>query len=380
MKKLILISNYVNDNQHSMLNFFSMLKHGYKEANIEVTSMSPKVIFGLFSFNYFYLNKVFGYLDKFLIFPLVLIFTRLKNSVLDSSVHYHICDHSNSFYLLFLPNSKTIITCHDVLAIRGSLGFKDSYCKSSFLGKWLQKIIFYSLSKAKKIAAVSNFTLKQLTELEKKNLTPVKKRKVIHNALQKEYFKASSSKNNFNPGLFPELKFTPYIFHLGGSHKRKNRILLIEMMYSLHNHWNGKIIFAGEKLSTEEVELIDEYQLKSKFVIIENPDIEKIKFLYSNCEAFIFPSFAEGFGWPIIEAQACGSPVITSNIQPMMKEIGGEAALYADPKSPIEFGQKFLSLNDLELKKKIVIRGLKNCERFRGDQMIETYISFLYGE
>ena len=69
-----------------------------------------------------------------------------------------------------------------------------------------------------------------------------------------------------------------------------------------------------------------------ELVSVQNEDLRA---LYSTATALLFPSFQEGFGWPIIEAQACGCPVITSNRTPMT-EVGENAAIYINPDSPEE--------------------------------------------
>jgi glycosyltransferase involved in cell wall biosynthesis len=86
----------------------------------------------------------------------------------------------------------------------------------------------------------------------------------------------------------------------------------------------------------------------------------------------IFPSFQEGFGWPIIEAQACGCPVATSN-RPPMNEVGGNAAIYIDPDNPESAAaavQRALSRID-----GIRELSLANAARFKCSTMIDSYLS-----
>ena len=99
--------------------------------------------------------------------------------------------------------------------------------------------------------------------------------------------------------------------------------------------------------------------------------------------AFIFPSLAEGFGWPIIEAQACGCPVITTDAAPM-NEIGGTAATYiqvlkmtADPQAWAQ--QAATTLENLitmpeTQRLALVNQGLANVARFNADGAIEGYL------
>jgi glycosyltransferase involved in cell wall biosynthesis len=91
----------------------------------------------------------------------------------------------------------------------------------------------------------------------------------------------------------------------------------------------------------------------------------------------IFPSYSEGFGWPIIEAQACGAPVITSNKAPMMTEVGGNAALYADPDDPISFANQFRKLNNEVFRADVIRLGFENAKRFNFENTINQYIELI---
>src|SRR5690606_1199437 len=106
---------------------------------------------------------------------------------------------------------------------------------------------------------------------------------------------------------------------------------------------------------------------------IIKPDHKLLVALYSACDAFIFPSFTEGFGWPIIEAQACGAPVITSNIGALL-EVGGGAAMHRDPYNPKEFADAFLSLSEDVVRAQVIQRGFQNIKRFDAEKMMQAYL------
>jgi glycosyltransferase involved in cell wall biosynthesis len=114
--------------------------------------------------------------------------------------------------------------------------------------------------------------------------------------------------------------------------------------------------------------------LRERARIIVKPDHNTLVALYSSCEAFIFPSYSEGFGWPVIEAQACGAPVIASNIEPM-PEVSGGAALYADPSDPEAFAEALLTLQNLTTRALLVQRGFANSGRFEPAHMIQAYLN-----
>lgn len=374
--KIILIGNYKPDKQYSMLIFEALMAEGYFKSKLFVSIIRPSEILGKLALRKQSLIKWFGYLDKFLLFPVFILFLRLKNLMLMNKVNYHICDHSNSFYLHFLPKNKTIITCHDVLAIRAGLGFTDTYCSATQSGKVLQKIILNALSGANKLAAVSKFTLKQLKDIDtKSNIT--KNWIYIHNALSEKFMPLSQNQVWVALDRFQELKYKTFILHIGSDLERKNRKLLIHMIYELQNNWDGILVLAGEPLKEDLLELIQILNVSDRILQIHNPTNIEIIALYSICQAMIFPSYSEGFGWPIIEAQACGAPVITSNKAPMMNEVGGNAALYADPDDATSFASQFLKLKDKKFRNEMVRLGFENAKRFNFDNTIQQYVELI---
>ncbi|REH01897.1 glycosyltransferase family 4 protein [Flavobacterium aquicola] len=374
--KVILIGNYKPDKQFSMQIFEALMAEGYKKSKLQVSVIRPSEIFRKLAFNKPSLIKWLAYIDKFLLFPVELIGLRSINFILSRKVSYHICDHSNAFYLYFLPKSKTIITCHDVLAIRAGLGFTDTYCTATKSGEVLQKIILRALSGANKLAAVSKFTLNQLIAIDNKPYIS-KNWTYIHNALSEKFMPYQEDQILDVLNKFQQLKDKAIILHVGSDLERKNRKLLIHMIYELQNNWNGILVLAGENLNTELQELIKKLNVSDHILQIHNPTDKEIIALYSMCDAMIFPSYSEGFGWPIIEAQACGAPVITSNKAPMMNEVGGNAALYADPDDAKSFADQFLKFSDKEFRNEIIRLGYENAKRFDFDSTVRKYVELI---
>ena len=107
---------------------------------------------------------------------------------------------------------------------------------------------------------------------------------------------------------------------------------------------------------------------------IVSPSSALLRALYSKASALLFTSLVEGFGWPIIEAQACGCPVITSNREPM-KSIGGkDAALLVDPDRPAEaaktIGDRWQWLSSRK------DASLGNAARFSQQKAADEYFAF----
>jgi glycosyltransferase involved in cell wall biosynthesis len=107
---------------------------------------------------------------------------------------------------------------------------------------------------------------------------------------------------------------------------------------------------------------------------IENKDLP---YIYNNAFAFLYPSLRESFGIPLLEAMACGTPVITSNTS-SMPEIGGPNAILINPENPDEITEKMLQLeNDQEFYSRQEEIGLHQASLFSwrqtAEQLLELY-------
>ena len=373
--RIIFIGNYEPDRQESMLRFTQFLYRGFREAGYECEIWQPTVFVGhLFKHTASGVAKWFGYIDKWILFPIIL-FWRLRNKNLRGpETRFHICDHSNAPYLKYLPPDRTGITCHDVLAIRGALGYKDAYCPATITGKILQKWILHNLGKAKLLGAASNLTISQLRALTDPPSDDKKDWRIIPLGFNADFKPMAPQQRNpllqsvnVDPGI-------PFILHVGSDQLRKNRRMLIDMTDVLGNNWDGIICYAGQPADEKLLSYAESLNVRHRVISVPNPDHETLVALYSACFAFIWPSFSEGFGWPLIEAQACGAPVISSNYDPM-PEVSNNTALHVDPTKPEEFAEAFLKLKDEKLRSDIIQRGLENCVRFEAHRMINGYLA-----
>lgn len=374
MIQIVLVGNYSKDKQESMNRFVNVLANGLNNHNIRFSIWNPVLLFG-----YFFkstnsgIGKWFAYIDKYFITPLVFYLRVFSNFITNKKVIYHICDHSNAVYIPIFPTNKVIVTCHDVLAIRGALGYKDAFCNSSNFGKILQKNILKNLNKNIQIAFVSKNTLNQFKEIGNP-LYPINY-KVIYNGLNDTFNKLSPFEIAHLKSKYIELPNINFLLHVGSNLERKNRILLVKMLKELSSNYNGIVCYAGQKPNEDILNLAYKLNVSNRIYFIEKPNHELLNLLYNTCDALVFPSFSEGFGWPIIEAQTCGAPIICSNIEPM-PEIGGAGVLFANPSSVNDFTQQFLTLSNLDNREKSIQLGFENAKLFSTQKMIESYIDF----
>lgn len=357
-----------------MIRFANILADGLKQRGISVEILIPKpILLGKDTISGKGLVKWMGYVDKWLLFPVALRLTvRDRSRKFGENVSYHICDHSNAPYLAHLPKNQTGITCHDVLAIRGALGFPSAYCAASRTGVMLQKWILKHLQNARRIACVSHLTLNQLYEVAGKQ-NPSAGWKVVHNAFNAEFVKTELREaTQILDGNGIHLP-RPFLLHVGSNLPRKNRRMLLQMIMQNGQLWPGHICFAGEPMDAVLTEEAIKLGIQDRVHSVPKPDHKTLCALYSLAFAFIFPSLSEGFGWPLIEAQACGVPVIASNLEPL-PEVTGGAALHADPHDAKSFASALQMLNDASVVNKLVEQGLKNSARFGLATMIDGYL------
>jgi len=137
-----------------------------------------------------------------------------------------------------------------------------------------------------------------------------------------------------------------------------------------------KLIYTGPSLD-REIALYSgqDPDFARDIFCLQGVNKETLRALYSAAELLLFPSWEEGFGWPVIEAQACGCRVVTTNRAPMT-EIGGDAAFYIDPHDPAAAAATVRSVLEQGApeKRMTIENGIANAGRFSEARMIEEYL------
>jgi glycosyltransferase involved in cell wall biosynthesis len=364
--KILLIGNYQPDQQESMQRFANMLQVALIKLGHQVRLLRPEPFFGRVRLSINGLGKWLGYVDKFLLFP-----RQLRQAVSWADV-VHICDHSNAMYTKYLQNVPHLVTCHDLLAVLGALG-QETDCPASPTGKILQNWILNRLRQARMVACVSTYTKQELEKLAGKNVS-TKNFSLVLNGLNYSYKVLTPDEATARLANLASLDVEkPFILHVGSSLQRKNRDGIIRIINRVREQWDGQMVFAGEPLTAELIQLIAQLNLNDRIIQIIKPDNSLLEALYNQAFALLFPSRFEGFGWPIIEAQACGCPVICSN-QCSLPEVAGDAALIRPVDDEAGFAADILRLmNPLE-RELWVKKGLKNVERFNQKKMVLEYV------
>lgn len=360
--RLLLVSNYLPDKQESMLRFASILEEGFRERGLLVQRIQPeqrvRSHFGQGS----KLAKWAGYVDKFMLFP-----PRLGRVSKGYDVA-HICDHSNAPYYRAIKARATVATCHDLLAVRGALG-EPTFCPASRMGKRLQASILSGLSKIPHVACDSDATRSDFSRLTGR--APGKKLQTVRLGFSGVFRSPPVQKRQQQLGVLG-VNDVPYVLHVGSSQERKNREGILKSMALVAPRWEGNIVFVGEALNSRQRELARTLGVDGRVRELGNLPDEVLCAVYAGAHALLFPSWCEGFGWPILEAQACGCPVVTAD-NTSLAEVAGDGAIIVAAHDTEGIAQAVLKAGEEGFRRQLIDRGTVNLDRFKMTDMLDQY-------
>lgn len=362
--RVLLVGNYEPDHQESMQRYASWLEKILKARGHQVALIKPCPFFSNLS-SHPGLSKYLGYLDKFLIFPWHL---RRLAKTFDL---VHVLDHSNSMYLRVVRGKPNLITCHDLLAIRAAQGeFSES--PTGWSGKLLQRWILSGLRRARHVLCVSTKTANDLKALTGE--TGAHDR-IVYNSINWNYQPGAP----FPSGFASKLGLRAgqrYLLHVGSTSWYKNRpgvVRIFAQLATMEEFSTTVLVMVGKAWGAALRILIREEQLSNRIVEAGSVSNEELQALYGNALALLFPSLEEGFGWPILEAQACGCPVVTTG-RPPMSEVAGDAAILIDPEN-IPAAAALIA-SGLQRREQLRADGFRNLARFDQEVIADQYCSF----
>jgi glycosyltransferase involved in cell wall biosynthesis len=363
--RILLVGNFELQGSQSMPRYAHWLHQALTDRGYQATILQPRPFFSLLT-GQPTVRKFLGYIDMYLLFPLRL---RMSRRGFDLA---HVLDHSNSMYLAPLGSVPRLITCHDMLAIRSGLGEFEQQ-RIGRLGRIQQRWILSGLRKAPNVLCVSAKTAQDLQRLAPK---PEANVRVVHSATNWNYHPVEEMPASVRAKL-DLADGEQYLFHLSGGQWYKNQTGVVRIFASLltaRPSMRLRLAVAGKNFTGEARRLATELGVADRIALLGKPDNEEVQALYSHALAFLFPSLEEGFGWPILEAQACGCPVITSN-RPPMTEVGGDAAIYVDPCHISDRTAEEI-FAQLEPREALRQAGFENLKRFTESTVVDHYCDF----
>jgi glycosyltransferase involved in cell wall biosynthesis len=353
-----------------MLRYAEMMRRGLSRAHHDVTLVAPQAALNRGQPGNAGAWKWIGYLDKYWVGS-----GAIARAVGDADL-VHVCDHSNSVYIPRHPRRPYVVTCHDLLAVRGALG-EETDCPASPLGHYLQRAILAGLRRAHAVVCVSRATLSDAQRLLGTGFSG--QLALIPNALNYPYHRLNPQQAQERLAACGIRPGTCYLLHVGNDHPRKNRALVLQAFARICSVWPGQLVLAGEPMQEDMRRRAASLGIAQRVIEVVKPGNELLEALYNTAHAFVFPSRFEGFGWPIIEAQACGCPVICSDRAPL-PEVAGKGAIICPADDAAAVAEAILDLaRDPARRDALGRAGAENAARYGLDDMIRQFLEIYSG-
>ncbi len=324
--KVALIADYVEEGWASMDLVAEMLTARLASLHrdvIDVTLIRPQFARPLTRFAALRQSKpVFNAeraLNRYLLYPLLLRRQRGKFSL------FHIVDHSYAHLANYLPADRTIITCHDLDAFGAILAPSSGPRAAVF--RTIASRLLKGFRRAAIVTCVSNATRDAVI---KHGLRSPATTVVIANGVDSLMSpepdltadgEAEKILGRREPGAIE-------ILHVGSTEPRKRIDLLLQIFAGIARKFpTARLIRAGGGLLPEHRRMASALGIENRTVIMPFLERKVLASVYRRAAVVLLPSDAEGFALPLVEAMACGRPVVATDL-PVLREVGGDAALY----------------------------------------------------
>jgi glycosyltransferase involved in cell wall biosynthesis len=268
-------------------------------------------------------SKWAGYIDQYLLFPL---HVRKALKSIPADTLFVFCDQALGPWVPLVKSRPHVVHAHDLLALRSALGDIPEN-PTSFTGRVYQRFIRHGYRQARHFISVSKKTRDDLHHFGQVRAASSD---VVYNGLNFPYksIGMQEAQHFLRAAGFPDSP-EGMLLHVGGGQWYKNLTGLI----SIYAHYVAEeshplpLWCISPEPNADVKSALSRVGSNGRVLFFQNVSNRALQAAYSRARAFLFPSLAEGFGWPLIEAQACGCPVITTN-EPPMNEVAGDAALF----------------------------------------------------
>ena len=282
---------------------------------------------------------------------------------------FHVIDQCESHivYDLYRANKPVVVTCHDLVQFVYPEILRDqSRLPALSMATW--KYSVRGMAKADRLIAVSTNTAQDLTRflaIDSARTT------VIPNGLNAEFRVlpraevAEIRRQYSRPDTF-------CLLNVGSTHLRKNILTVLKALKMLKDKGIPVCLWrTGDKFTKDQQAFIQAHDLESDILDLGSPDTARLIQIYNAADVLIAPSLYEGFGLTIIEAMACGTPVITSNVS-SLPEVVDDAAILVDPVDVEAIVAAVCQLQqDPSYYRQLVAKGLLRSQFFSWQQTAE---------
>ncbi|HKP77289.1 MAG TPA: glycosyltransferase family 1 protein [Longimicrobiaceae bacterium] len=238
---------------------------------------------------------------------------------------FHVIDQSYAHLVHVLPKGRTVVTCHDLDAF-ASVSGSDPEPRPY----WFRATMHWVMSGLAKAAHVVCDSAAVRDELVRRELVPAARLSVVPLPVHPDFSPEprEGADAEVRRLLGPRDPDAPDLLHVGANMPRKNLPLLLRLFAELRSRDPAaRLVRVGGALDDEQRALAAELAIGD--AILELPFLDRpvLAALYRHAAAVLLPSDREGYGWPVLEAMACGTPVVARDL-PSLREIAGDAAVF----------------------------------------------------
>ncbi len=279
--------------------------------------------------------------------------------------------HFIQFNHPILYKKPFVVTVHDLTMV-GYLHRSNPVKRAAF-----GKVMKSAVKDSKKVITISEFSKKEIIDYYR---TDPDKIKVVYNGLNHESYNNGIKNQKSRIKKFKEKQKVggSYLLYTGAWKKHKNLIRLLkafEQVLKLRVEKDQLQLVLAGKMDDNEPEVMTEierinkslntkYHIPNAIIVTGYIDEDDLPLAYAGALAYVMPSLNEGFGLPPLEAMACSTPVISSNVS-CMPEILGDAAYYFDPLDINEIAKAIeMIVSDKELRSELIKKGLKQAAKY----------------
>ena len=236
---------------------------------------------------------------------------------------FHLVDHSDAHLLRVLPAGRTVVTCHDLLLLRAASRDLDIAGPAWWTARFRWTISH--LPRAGAIVCPSQATRADV--LRYCDVSPER----VHVVPQGvgRHFRPLHPQARKAVRQSLDVKGRRVMLHVGSGSSYKNGPATLHVLAALVDAGVDALLIRVGALSEAEIDLAHRLSVESRVLQQGQVSEARLVELYGAADVFLFPSKAEGFGWPVLEAMACGLPVVTSTA-PALRELTEGAARHAD--------------------------------------------------
>lgn len=265
-----------------------------------------------------------------------------------------------------LPRTRTAVFIHDLTYVR----VPDAAVPS--LVRFLGKAVPRAVSRADVVIVNSEATKQDLIDIYG---TPAEKIHPVRFGVHRRFTLPPKPRDYLNQKY--GLAARPYIFAVGTIQPRKNYERLIAAYAQMRKWGEPALVIAGGKgwLESPIYEAVKAAKLESHVKFLGYVDDEDLPSLYAHAAAFAMPSLYEGFGLPVLEAMASGTPVVTSNLS-SLPEAAGDAGILIDPYDTDAMANALWHvMSDSALRERLIIQGKSRAARYTWDRTAEDLLA-----